>query len=274
MKSQVPRTPYDNEKNVKIFSNLSTKIQYTFKKINSTVCLCLSLVTIAYFLPASVSKVSAQEQTVALCQGTRNTIRIYYRERKMMLRAFDRKNKIVWLNAAAKSVSQAEGIEYSNIRGESAVRISVPNQGNSCTIQIGKLAAEKGRLLEQTSVKNQGLENRLLAGEWLLEDLAGRGVMDNIQTTIKFEEDGRLTGSGGCNRYFADYELKGNRIKIGTIGATRKACPPAIMNQESLFFKALAEAYRIRFDEEKGWLFIDCQQSEKPLKFTLITRKN
>lgn len=120
-------------------------------------------------------------------------------------------------------------------------------------------------VLEQ--VDPQSLQNQLMSGEWLLEDLGGAGVIDNLQTTLKFNSD-RLTGSGGCNRYFATYQLHRNQLKVSQIGATQKACSSAVMNQESRYFKALRKAHRIRLDKE--FLLIDCQGLDKPLKFTRI----
>ena len=54
--------------------------------------------------------------------------------------------------------------------------------------------------------------------------------------------DGQLSGSGGCNSYFADYTADGLGLSIGPIGATKMACAEPISNQESLFFAYLASA--------------------------------
>ena len=112
------------------------------------------------------------------------------------------------------------------------------------------------------------LQEQLLAGEWLLEDLGGTGVIDRLQTTLKFDRESRLEGAGGCNRYFASYRLEKNQIEVGAIGATRKACPTAVMNQEIKYLQALEKAYRIRLENE--FLFIYCQGMDKPLKFTRL----
>lgn len=110
-----------------------------------------------------------------------------------------------------------------------------------------------------------------MEGEWLLEDLGGTGVIDNLQTTLQFGSENRLEGFGGCNRYFASYQLEQNQLKVGAIGATRKACLPAIMNQETRYLQALAKAYHIHLDRNQGLLLIDCQGLDKPLKFTRLT---
>ena len=45
-------------------------------------------------------------------------------------------------------------------------------------------------------------------------------VLPGTEVTAAFGADGKLTGSAGCNHYFASYQLSGNGIKIGPIGST------------------------------------------------------
>lgn len=121
--------------------------------------------------------------------------------------------------------------------------------------------------IAQTTATPESIE-QLAHTEWLLEDLGGRGVVDNVQTTIRFEEDDRITGSGGCNRYFADIEQEGDRLSIGTIGSTQMMCPPAIMDQEDRYFQALNSALTIWLDGP--FLYIESQVTDTPLRFTQI----
>ena len=37
--------------------------------------------------------------------------------------------------------------------------------------------------------------------EWLLEDLSGTGVLDNVQATLTFPEPGKVAGNVSCNRF-------------------------------------------------------------------------
>src|SRR6201981_29052 len=43
---------------------------------------------------------------------------------------------------------------------------------------------------------------KLTGTEWLLEDLSGAGVIDNIQAMLTFPEAGKTAGKGSCNRFF------------------------------------------------------------------------
>lgn len=63
--------------------------------------------------------------------------------------------------------------------------------------------------------------------------------------TARFSEDGRVSGSAGCNRYFGRYERSEARLSISQVGATRKACPPPVMEREQAYLTAL--------DAVAGW---------------------
>jgi putative lipoprotein len=93
------------------------------------------------------------------------------------------------------------------------------------------------------------MQSPLIGTSWLAEDIGGRGVIDNAQTTITFDAEGRVAGSGGCNRYFGPVTIEGSAISFGDIGATRMACVPALMDQEQKFFGALAATRSYRFDD-------------------------
>jgi putative lipoprotein len=74
---------------------------------------------------------------------------------------------------------------------------------------------------------------------WVLEDLAGAGVMDYVRATLEFPEPGKVAGNGSCNRFFGSAPVTGDRLTVSPLGATRMACPEAVMNQESRYFQAL-----------------------------------
>jgi heat shock protein HslJ len=121
--------------------------------------------------------------------------------------------------------------------------------------------------------------------EWLLEDLNGKGVIDNLQSTIQFmpnsESDsktiGHIAGNGGCNRYNADLKVKAPKtdselsIQVGVIASTLMMCPPAIADQEQKFLDALGRSYRLKLDG--SFLLIYARGIDKPLKFTQLTAK-
>lgn len=82
----------------------------------------------------------------------------------------------------------------------------------------------------------------LAGSSWRAEDIGGAGVIDFAQTTLVFAADGRAEGSGGCNQYSGPVSVDGDAIIFGHISSTRKACAPALLDQEQKFFIALAGA--------------------------------
>ncbi|PRD45917.1 hypothetical protein C5748_01930 [Phyllobacterium phragmitis] len=86
---------------------------------------------------------------------------------------------------------------------------------------------------------------------WLVEDIYGNGVVDNAQTTLTIGDDGEVSGSSGCNRYFTKASFSAGSLSFAEIGSTYMQCPPALMNQESKFFDALGKthAYKIEMDK-------------------------
>jgi heat shock protein HslJ len=75
------------------------------------------------------------------------------------------------------------------------------------------------------------------------------------ETWLQFsKDDNRIHGSGGCNRFFCSYELEGNSLRFGKIGATRMSCAMASA-QEDAFFIMLNEATRYRLTEHQLELF-------------------
>jgi putative lipoprotein len=110
--------------------------------------------------------------------------------------------------------------------------------------------------------------DELIGTEWGLEEIDGSGVVDNVQSTLRFERNDRITGWGGCNRYFTGFRSTGDDIKLGPIGATRRICPPVVMGQEDRFFQALEKARTIRI--EGPYLVIECEGIKKPLKFVKL----
>ena len=78
-------------------------------------------------------------------------------------------------------------------------------------------------------------------------------VLRGTNITARFGEDGRVTGSAGCNQYFASWETAAESITIGMPATTRMACaePDGIMEQEARYLEALHTAASFRFDGDR-----------------------
>jgi len=98
----------------------------------------------------------------------------------------------------------------------------------------------------------------LVGPAWVAEDIGRQGVIDDLQSHVTFTAEGRAQGSGGCNNFSGAYAHPGETLEIGPLASTKKACPPAIMDQEARFFEALGQARRYRF--ENGLLYLSDAQ--------------
>ena len=68
--------------------------------------------------------------------------------------------------------------------------------------------------------------------------------------TATFGSDGRVSGSGGCNRFQASYTAGDETIEIGPASATRRACAPPVTERELWFFDALESAATWHIDRD------------------------
>ena len=66
-------------------------------------------------------------------------------------------------------------------------------------------------------------------------------VIPDSGARIEFE-NGEASGTSGCNNFFGPYEVDGNSISIGPLGATLMACPGPLGEQEFGFMAALGSA--------------------------------
>ncbi|MCX7564990.1 serine hydrolase [Sulfitobacter sp. F26169L] len=89
-----------------------------------------------------------------------------------------------------------------------------------------------------------------LAGrEWLIEDIAGKGVIDRSPASLQFLPDGSLAGNTTCNRLIGTYEQTEEGLSLNLTGTTMMACPPAMANQEQHLTQLLPKVVSAAFDE-------------------------
>ena len=100
---------------------------------------------------------------------------------------------------------------------------------------------------------------------YVLEWIGERPLMDYSHLTLTLADNGRAYGNAGCNHWFAQYSLQGDKLSFGTIGSTRKLCAPAVMEQEQRFLQALATVERWDISPIEQIRFWPAQG--KPLRF-------
>src|SRR3954454_1341261 len=98
------------------------------------------------------------------------------------------------------------------------------------------------------------LPAEVLRTDWTLQyfsedaQAAGKDVTSS-HITIKFEADGNLNGSGGCNSYSSTYTVSGQKMTISDkIISTLMFCAEPVMNNEQQYFRLLptVSAYALK----------------------------
>ena len=109
-------------------------------------------------------------------------------------------------------------------------------------------------------LRSYGEQNNLIA------------IIEDTEITATFDSaEGEVRGSGGCNTYFARYEVKGSKLSIFEMTWTEIGCisPEGVMEQEQEFLSLLADAQS--FEADDTTLTIFCSDGQQ-LYFTTATR--
>ena len=78
---------------------------------------------------------------------------------------------------------------------------------------------------------------------WNLVSYKQQQILPKSEITAEFKK-GRVSGSAGCNRYFADYQLLDAKLNVNSVGSTKIACPDVdgLMEQETTYLRLLDKA--------------------------------
>jgi len=116
-----------------------------------------------------------------------------------------------------------------------------------------------------------------LAGKWVLKTMAVQGgsvpLTPTTEISLNLNADGSATGWGGCNNYFATYNLtgamtpKGNSMSFGPISTSKMHCQ-ATSDQENTYLQTLQNtgAYVVN-----GYLMTLTDKSQNALVFQQST---
>ena len=111
--------------------------------------------------------------------------------------------------------------------------------------------------------RNLSTDQRVLSGtDWRLVSLGPAGAEADIvagtTVTLKFGDDGRASGSTGCNSYSGTYQVRGDSLTFGRLISTRRACLDQNANQqEQRFLSGLEMANRFRLNANRLTILSD-----------------
>ena len=105
----------------------------------------------------------------------------------------------------------------------------------------------------------------LTGTDWRLVEMDGQVLPARPAATLDFNEPGKVTGSGSCNRFFGSVTVSGSQIGFSAIGATKMACMGPAGQLEPRYLAALQQAQRHEIKD--GQLLIHVRGQATPLRF-------
>jgi heat shock protein HslJ len=88
----------------------------------------------------------------------------------------------------------------------------------------------------------------LLHGEWKVAAIGEVPVLKDSRPTLAFDAEGRIGGSGSCNRYVGGFKLTGEGLAISEAGATMMMCDEPLMEQERRLLAAFGKVRRFEVE--------------------------
>ena len=132
-------------------------------------------------------------------------------------------------------------IELEVVQGGPEDAACCPSQMATRSWTLGPAGLTEGQAEITGSLSTAALQG----AEWRLSAFSrSEKAPEEPEVTLTFDE-GRVAGSSGCNRYFADVDESvggPGSISIGPAGGTRMMCPDAFMAVEDRFLEQLAAA--------------------------------
>lgn len=101
-----------------------------------------------------------------------------------------------------------------------------------------------------------GEPESLLVDDWVIEQIGEMRPGEDTRMTLQFDGEGRVSGRGACNSWFAGYELTPERLSVDQPGATLMACADEQEALDKRLFELLDETRRFELDQDGRLLLI------------------
>jgi heat shock protein HslJ len=98
-------------------------------------------------------------------------------------------------------------------------------------------------LLSACSSTPSFVQQELLHHHWVLDKLDGQAITDSRDNPPDFEigEHFTVNGIAGCNRYFGQGHLEGDRFWVTSLGSTEMACQAQLATIEQAVITTLTD---------------------------------
>jgi heat shock protein HslJ len=86
---------------------------------------------------------------------------------------------------------------------------------------------------------------------WVLVELDGAAPVGETAPTIAFDDQGGVSGTGGCNSYNGEVTIDGSDLTFSPLATTQMFCgEDGVSDQEQAFLTAVQEATSYTVDNE------------------------
>jgi heat shock protein HslJ len=107
-------------------------------------------------------------------------------------------------------------------------------------------------VLTRGAFSSQTPESAPLIGTWRLTSYGPREslspALEDVEAFVTFSEDGKVTGTSGCNEFGGNYTVDGNEIAFEEITSTLMLCDTPIMGQEEAMYQVLSETVAFQIE--------------------------
>jgi putative lipoprotein len=153
--------------------------------------------------------------------------------------------------ALIAAISTASGLLFRNFEPYSVNPLAPAAPVLIVTNLVGRIETGASSSAEPAVAENPAI----LDITWTATSIGNAPVLPRTRPSLSIGSDMRAGGSGGCNSWFAQAQIDGDMLRLGSITSTLKACTPAIDQQEKAFHDALTAATTWRVEGDELTLF-------------------
>ncbi len=113
--------------------------------------------------------------------------------------------------------------------------------------------------------RQRDVNTPLADSRWRVQSLEGEAVNEPVKMSLSFDDNGRVSGSAGCNRFTGKYDQRRQgRLRFDGLATTRRACVPSVQAQEQQFLRVLGEVHFFAIDTERAALHLMTSKGGTP----------
>jgi heat shock protein HslJ len=106
-------------------------------------------------------------------------------------------------------------------------------------------------LLAGCAITSRDSTTDLPGTSWTLVELDGAAPVGETPPTIAFDDQGSVTGTGGCNTFNGEVTIDGSDMSFSPLATTQMFCAEeGVADQEQAFLAALQDVTSYSVDDE------------------------